>query len=99
VYRRHVDVDVLVGICVLVTIDSRDLASGGLRGDRVREDEPGSGQRSGVRGILFVAPLDQHAAHVEGEGRYEEERDKPTCEQDEDLTALVGAVAAGAANC
>ena len=57
---------------------------------RALEHEAGARERRGIRGVLLVAPLDQHHAHVERERRNDQQGDNPACEQDEDLTSFDG---------
>ena len=90
--RRDMDADDLVRIGIVVSVDRAISRAATSAATGSREDEPRACQGRGVRGILFVAPLDQHAADIERKGGNEQQGDQPTCEQDEDLAALIAAV-------
>jgi hypothetical protein len=89
VNRRDVDVDDLVGIRVVKAVPQRDLSGCGFGCDLVGQHEPGAGQGGGIRGILLVASLQEHHAHVERERGDDQEGDEAPGEQDQNLTLIL----------
>ena len=89
--RRDEDVDYLVRIGVVVPIHAREIARGVDGPRRIREHVASPGQRRRIGGVLLVTSLDEHHPHIEREGSDEQEQQQAASEQDQDLSALIGA--------
>jgi hypothetical protein len=86
--RGHIDVHDLVRIRIIEAVVTCQPTCGVLGGNPVDQDVASPGKCRRVRGVLLIAPLDEHHPDIERKGADEEQDEESAGKEDEDLPAF-----------